>query len=346
MTSSSQSHILNNIINTADPTDENGNTIQDNNGLGNNLNTLSSLSHLTTTNNINNNNNTNNNTNNNNNNNNNSNTPIIPSSNSNPHFSSPYQKPLSLTKDRIPVHLQHYMNSGSSIGPNSFERDNIEEIREVTPTNITLSRNIGSGPSSPTSSSSPSSLPNPTTTLNNNNNINNNNNSNNNSNNNNSNSNNNSRKNNSNNNNNNNHINSSSSNNDSSDYEGGNDHQGSDDNDRQPSMSNAIVPAEDRSIVKTNQYIEITEYLNFPQSEAAKRLGMPTSTLSKRWKEAARGRKWPFRKVSKIDKEIMTLLHNIPPGGEQASLPTAVDSALVALLKKRQKKLRPVFIRV
>ena len=34
------------------------------------------------------------------------------------------------------------------------------------------------------------------------------------------------------------------------------------------------------------------------------------------WQEAARQRKWPWRTVCKIDKEITTLLHNIPPGGQ------------------------------
>lgn len=60
-------------------------------------------------------------------------------------------------------------------------------------------------------------------------------------------------------------------------------------------------------------HIDITCYLHLPQTEAAKKLGIPTSTLSKRWKEAVvNNRKWPYRAVSKLDKEIMTLLHNIP----------------------------------
>ena len=74
--------------------------------------------------------------------------------------------------------------------------------------------------------------------------------------------------------------------------------------------SGALVPG-----TKTGQtYVDITEYLNMPQSEAAKKLGIPTSTLSKRWKEAVRGRKWPYRMICKLDKEIMTLLHNVPQG--------------------------------
>eukprot|EP01133_Synstelium_polycarpum_P015040 gene15040-17792_t len=103
-------------------------------------------------------------------------------------------------------------------------------------------------------------------------------------------------------------------------------------------------PAHDLSLAKSGQsFIEITEFLNLPQCDAAKRLGIPTSTLSKRWKEAAQGRKWPFRKVTKLDKEIMTLLHNIPQGGV---VPPSVEASLEKLMKKRQKKLRPVFIRI
>ncbi len=37
--------------------------------------------------------------------------------------------------------------------------------------------------------------------------------------------------------------------------------------------------------------MDITEYLCLPQSDAAVKLGLPVSTLSKRWKEAAKNRK-------------------------------------------------------
>lgn len=90
-------------------------------------------------------------------------------------------------------------------------------------------------------------------------------------------------------------------------------------------------------------WINITNYLNLPQSEAAKQLNIPTSSLSKRWKESARNRKWPYRAVCKLDKEIMTLMHNIPPG---STLPPDIEEKLSKLLKERQEMLKPVIIRL
>jgi hypothetical protein len=93
-------------------------------------------------------------------------------------------------------------------------------------------------------------------------------------------------------------------------------------------------------------YVDITEYLTMPQSEAAKKLCVPTSTLSKRWKEAVRGRKWPYRMVCKLDKEIMTLLHNIPQGPGAPPLPEDVETTLGLLIRKRSEELKPVVIRL
>lgn len=93
-------------------------------------------------------------------------------------------------------------------------------------------------------------------------------------------------------------------------------------------------------------YVDITEYLNLAQSEAAKKLGIPTSTLSKRWKEAVVNRKWPHRTVTKLDKEIMTLLHNVPQGPEAPPLSPEIEHSLAILLRKRQEELRPVIIRI
>ena len=90
------------------------------------------------------------------------------------------------------------------------------------------------------------------------------------------------------------------------------------------------------------KWVDITPFLNMPQSEAARRLNIPSSTLSKRWKEAVSTRKWPWRSVSKIDREIMALLHNLPGG----RVPENIEQRLSRLSLKRQEFLVPVFIRL
>eukprot|EP00028_Trichosphaerium_sp_Am-I-7-wt_P012277 CAMPEP_0168528474 /NCGR_PEP_ID=MMETSP0405-20121227/13278_1 /TAXON_ID=498012 /ORGANISM="Trichosphaerium sp, Strain Am-I-7 wt" /LENGTH=259 /DNA_ID=CAMNT_0008551901 /DNA_START=32 /DNA_END=808 /DNA_ORIENTATION=+ len=79
-------------------------------------------------------------------------------------------------------------------------------------------------------------------------------------------------------------------------------------------------------------YVDITTYLSLPQREAANRLGLPMSTLSKRWKDAVPNRKWPYRTISKLDKEIMVLLHNIP---QNQPVPKDIEKTLTKLLKER-----------
>ena len=103
---------------------------------------------------------------------------------------------------------------------------------------------------------------------------------------------------------------------------------------------NQVAPA----AVSEQKYVDITEYLTLPQNTAALKVGLPPSTFSKRWREAACGRKWPYRTVAKIDKEILTLIHNIPPN--QVSLPEEMESTLKALAKRRNDELKPVWIRI
>jgi len=102
------------------------------------------------------------------------------------------------------------------------------------------------------------------------------------------------------------------------------------------SSSKALTKAEEN-------YLDITAYLVLPQREAAKRLHMPPSTLSKRWRTATNKRKWPWRTVAKIDKEIQTLLLNVD---NEKELDGSVAKRLSHLLANREKELRPAKIRI
>jgi len=92
---------------------------------------------------------------------------------------------------------------------------------------------------------------------------------------------------------------------------------------------------------KPKNYINLSEFLTLPQNDAAKILKMATSSLSKKWKEASNSRKWPYRTIQKIDKEIMTLLNNVSP---YQPLDPVLECNLGKLLRRRQQELRPVLI--
>lgn len=66
------------------------------------------------------------------------------------------------------------------------------------------------------------------------------------------------------------------------------------------------------------------------------------STLSKRWLEASPGRKWPYRTLLKLDKELLLLLHAHKTG---TTLPPPVALKLRRLLDARRDLLQTVVIR-
>jgi len=88
-------------------------------------------------------------------------------------------------------------------------------------------------------------------------------------------------------------------------------------------------------------FINVAPYLHLPQHEAAKNLGIPSSTLSKRWKEATNNRKWPFRVLAKLDKEILTLAQNAFHSQSEK-----LQSALTLLYEKRKEVVKDIHIRL
>lgn len=106
--------------------------------------------------------------------------------------------------------------------------------------------------------------------------------------------------------------------------------------------STQLVPRPDEEFVYLTE-----EFLNLPQSEAARKLGLPTSSLSKKWKEVAGERKWPYRTVCKLDKEIATLIEANTSGKDAPTkLPPDVEQTLGLLIRRRSQELRTVLIRL
>jgi hypothetical protein len=84
-------------------------------------------------------------------------------------------------------------------------------------------------------------------------------------------------------------------------------------------------------------FVDLTDFFALPQSDAAKLIGVPTSTLSKRWKEVIEDRKWPYRTMGKLDREITQLT---------ASKDDRKTEAVRHLLASRQALLMPVSLRI
>mmetsp|Transcript_8095 Transcript_8095/g.34063 ORF Transcript_8095/g.34063 Transcript_8095/m.34063 type:complete len:132 (+) Transcript_8095:19-414(+) len=89
----------------------------------------------------------------------------------------------------------------------------------------------------------------------------------------------------------------------------------------------------------TEVVIDITHLLEQSQVQAARHLGIAPSTLSKRFSAACPGRKWPYRAVQKLEKEIQALK-------KSAADDPYFEEDLNRLIAKRDHLLRPAHIRI
>ncbi len=93
--------------------------------------------------------------------------------------------------------------------------------------------------------------------------------------------------------------------------------------------------------------LDITEFLHLPQAVVSVHLGMPTSPLSKKWENAAKGRKWPHRIVARLDAKILHLMESVPQDKvDFGKLPHETEAQLTVLLMQRAETLKQCCIRL
>lgn len=112
-----------------------------------------------------------------------------------------------------------------------------------------------------------------------------------------------------------------------------------------PSNTRAVIGQIMRNSIQEDEFMDIAPYVTLPQHEAARKLNMPSSTLSKKWKDATINRKWPYRNLTKLDKDIATIMHNIHRSTSPVVDPE-LEYQLARLLQLRQAEVRPVIVRM
>ena len=102
------------------------------------------------------------------------------------------------------------------------------------------------------------------------------------------------------------------------------------------SLASRICDAHQR----LNPDVDITPYLQYPQSVAAKMLHVGATSLSKNWRKVTNNRKWPYRKLKRLDREIATLLRNLKLNPTSTLLQAQLDH----LVRSRNQEMKPVFL--
>lgn len=72
--------------------------------------------------------------------------------------------------------------------------------------------------------------------------------------------------------------------------------------------NNLNIPTE---LENVNGYVNVISLIHLPQKVVAKKLSMASSTLHKRWKKAT-NKKWPYRRVCKLEYAMQTIQRNLP----------------------------------
>ena len=106
------------------------------------------------------------------------------------------------------------------------------------------------------------------------------------------------------------------------------------------SIASRILAAQ--AITASTNEIDITPYLCMPQIKASRLLRIRSSKLSAQWRIASNNRKWPFRKVKRLDCDISTLVKNL----EVNPLSLPLIEKLQKLLNDREALLAPVKIAI
>ena len=86
--------------------------------------------------------------------------------------------------------------------------------------------------------------------------------------------------------------------------------------------------------------VDVTSYLSMSQFRASRLLRIRPATLRKKWMEATHNRKWSYRTLKRLDREIALLSRNIQLGSSSGEM----IEHFGRLLKDRESQLAPVKI--
>jgi len=100
-------------------------------------------------------------------------------------------------------------------------------------------------------------------------------------------------------------------------------------------VSQGKLPPEVQISETDTRLVDIYPYLCLPQKSAARALGVNTSILSKRWRAASNGCKWPYRLLCQVDHRLTLILaqHVQTPN---VAFPETVAAEVRELMQRRQ----------